>query len=140
MKVPGYPSNREADESTFGSHCAAVWRGQFVDYPASILEVPVVQSGAETNVEEILPLEPQVVLEQHEPERRAGQTAGGERCEGRCQQHDGYRQRVYGHYPDRKADGPGPLPLRFIRVLPGQSCSSFRLDCRVRRAGTALRV
>ena len=39
-----------------------VGRGQYVDYPASILEVPVVQSGAETNIEEILALEPQVVL------------------------------------------------------------------------------
>ena len=41
---------------------AIVGRGQFVDYPASVLEVPVVQSGAETNVEEILALSPQVVL------------------------------------------------------------------------------
>ena len=39
-----------------------VGRGQYVDYPASILEVPVVQSGAETNIEEILALNPQVVL------------------------------------------------------------------------------
>ena len=39
-----------------------VGRGQYVDYPASILEVPVVQSGASTNVEEILALAPQVVL------------------------------------------------------------------------------
>ena len=41
---------------------AIVGRGQYVDYPESVLEVPVVQSGAETNVEEILALEPQVVL------------------------------------------------------------------------------
>jgi iron complex transport system substrate-binding protein len=41
---------------------AIVGRGQYVDYPASVQEVPVVQSGAETNVEEILALEPQVVL------------------------------------------------------------------------------
>ncbi len=41
---------------------AIVGRGQYVDYPASVLEVPVVQSGAETNVEEILALDPQVVL------------------------------------------------------------------------------
>ena len=39
-----------------------VGRGQYVDYPASILEVPVVQSGAETNIEEILALNPQVIL------------------------------------------------------------------------------
>jgi len=45
-----------------GCESAIVGRGQYVDYPASILEVPMVQSGAETNVEEILALEPQVVL------------------------------------------------------------------------------
>ena len=45
-----------------GCEAAIVGRGQYVDYPASILEVPVVQSGAETNVEEILALQPQVVL------------------------------------------------------------------------------
>ncbi len=45
-----------------GCEDAIVGRGQYVDYPASVLEVPVVQSGAETNVEEILALQPQVVL------------------------------------------------------------------------------
>ncbi len=45
-----------------GCEDTIVGRGQYVDYPASILEVPVVQSGAETNVEEILALNPQVVL------------------------------------------------------------------------------
>ena len=45
-----------------GCEDAIVGRGQYVDYPASILDVPVVQSGAETNVEEILALQPQVVL------------------------------------------------------------------------------
>ena len=45
-----------------GCEDAIVGRGQYVDYPASVLEVPVVQSGAETNVEEILALNPQVVL------------------------------------------------------------------------------
>ncbi len=45
-----------------GCEEAIVGRGQYVDYPASILEVPVVQTGAETNVEEILALQPQVVL------------------------------------------------------------------------------
>ena len=39
-----------------------VGRGQYVDYPASVLEVPVVQSGENTNIEEILALNPQVVL------------------------------------------------------------------------------
>ena len=41
---------------------AIVGRGQYVDYPADVLDAPVVQSGAETNVEEILALNPQVVL------------------------------------------------------------------------------
>ena len=45
-----------------GCEDTIVGRGQYVDYPASILEVPVVQSGAETNIEEILALNPQVVL------------------------------------------------------------------------------
>ncbi len=39
-----------------------VGRGAYCDYPESILSVPVVQSGAETNIEEILALDPQVVL------------------------------------------------------------------------------
>ncbi len=45
-----------------GCEEAIVGRGQYVDYPASVLELPVVQSGAETNVEEILALAPQLVL------------------------------------------------------------------------------
>ena len=36
--------------------------GQYCDYPASIVGLPVVQSGQETNIEEILALNPQVVL------------------------------------------------------------------------------
>ena len=39
-----------------------VGRGKYCDYPESILSVPIVQSGADTNIEEILALEPQVVL------------------------------------------------------------------------------
>ena len=39
-----------------GCEDAIVGRGQYVDYPASILEVPVVQSGENTNIEEILAL------------------------------------------------------------------------------------
>ncbi len=36
--------------------------GAYCDYPASITSLPVVQSGAETNIEEILALNPQVVF------------------------------------------------------------------------------
>ena len=39
-----------------------VGRGTYCDYPESILAVPVVESGAETNVEQIIALGPQVVL------------------------------------------------------------------------------
>lgn len=39
-----------------------VGRGLYCDYPASIQELPAVQSGANTNLEEILALNPQVVI------------------------------------------------------------------------------
>ena len=45
-----------------GCEDALVGRGLYCDYPESILDVPVVQSGADTNLEEILALEPQLVL------------------------------------------------------------------------------
>ena len=39
-----------------------VGRGEYCDWPAEVLDKPVVKSGAETNLEEILALEPQVVI------------------------------------------------------------------------------
>ncbi len=45
-----------------GCEDALVGRGQYCDYPESILGLPVVQSGENTNIEEILALNPQVVL------------------------------------------------------------------------------
>ena len=45
-----------------GCEDALVGVGQYCDYPASIADLPVVQSGQETNIEEILALNPQVVL------------------------------------------------------------------------------
>ncbi len=39
-----------------------VGRGEFCDYPAEVLELPAVQSGAETNLEQIIDLKPQVLL------------------------------------------------------------------------------
>ena len=39
-----------------------VGRGEDCDYPAEVLDKPVVKSGAETNLEEILALEPNVVI------------------------------------------------------------------------------
>ena len=45
-----------------GCEDALVGRGKYCDYPASVLELPAVQSGANTNLEEILALSPQVVV------------------------------------------------------------------------------
>jgi len=45
-----------------GCEDALVGCGQYCDYPPSVSELPVVQSGADINVEEILMLEPQVVF------------------------------------------------------------------------------
>ena len=39
-----------------------VGRGEYCDWPTEVLDKPVVKSGAETNLEEILALEPDVVL------------------------------------------------------------------------------
>jgi len=39
-----------------------VGRGEYCDYPAEVNEIPVVQSGAQTNVEQIIALQPQVVI------------------------------------------------------------------------------
>ena len=45
-----------------GCEEALVGVGAYCDYPASIASLPVVQSGNETNIEEILALNPQVVF------------------------------------------------------------------------------
>ena len=45
-----------------GCEDALVGRGEYCDYPASVLDKPSVQSGYETNIEQIMALEPQVVL------------------------------------------------------------------------------
>ena len=39
-----------------------VGRGEYCDYPAEVFDVPSVQSGYETNIEQIIALEPQVLL------------------------------------------------------------------------------
>jgi iron complex transport system substrate-binding protein len=39
-----------------------VGRGEYCDYPAEVLDVPAVQSGMETNLEQIIALEPQVLI------------------------------------------------------------------------------
>lgn len=45
-----------------GGGDALVGRGEYCDYPAEVLEVPSVQSGYDTNIEQIIALEPQVLL------------------------------------------------------------------------------
>ena len=45
-----------------GCEDALVGRGEYCDYPASVLDKPSVQSGYNTNIEEIIALQPQVVL------------------------------------------------------------------------------
>lgn len=39
-----------------------VGRGEYCDYPAEVLQVPSVQSGTETNIEQIIALKPQVLV------------------------------------------------------------------------------
>lgn len=45
-----------------GAGDTLVGRGKYCDYPAEVLEVPAVESGADTNLEEIIALEPDVLL------------------------------------------------------------------------------
>lgn len=45
-----------------GAGATVVGRGEYCDYPAEVADVPSVQSGAETNIEQIVALQPQVVL------------------------------------------------------------------------------
>ena len=45
-----------------GAGGTLVGRGAYCDYPAEVLEIPSVESGYETNLEQIIALEPQLVL------------------------------------------------------------------------------
>ena len=45
-----------------GAGSLLVGRGEYCDYPAEVLEAPAVQSGMETNIEQIIALAPQVLL------------------------------------------------------------------------------
>ncbi|MCH5339880.1 MAG: ABC transporter substrate-binding protein [Acetatifactor sp.] len=45
-----------------GAGDTLVGRGTYCDYPAEVLNIPTVDSGSETNIEQILALEPQVLL------------------------------------------------------------------------------
>ena len=48
--------------SALGAGDTLVGRGEYCDYPAAVLDVPSVQSGSETNLEQIIALKPQVLL------------------------------------------------------------------------------
>ena len=39
-----------------------VGRGKYCDYPAEVTEIPAVESGSDTNIEQIIELQPQVLL------------------------------------------------------------------------------
>ena len=45
-----------------GAGDALVGRGEYCDYPEEVLDAPVVQSGYDTNIEQIIELDPQVVI------------------------------------------------------------------------------
>lgn len=45
-----------------GAGDTLVGRGEYCDYPAEVVNVPAVQSGSETNIEQIIALSPQVVI------------------------------------------------------------------------------
>lgn len=45
-----------------GAGDTVIGRGEYCDYPAEVLDVAVVNSGTETNIEQVLALAPQVVL------------------------------------------------------------------------------
>ncbi|MCE5343383.1 MAG: ABC transporter substrate-binding protein [Eubacteriales bacterium] len=48
--------------NALGAGGTLVGRGEYCDYPASVLDVPAVQSGMETNLEQIIALKPQLLL------------------------------------------------------------------------------
>ncbi|HHV42653.1 MAG TPA: ABC transporter substrate-binding protein [Clostridiaceae bacterium] len=45
-----------------GAGDTLVGRGEYCDYPAEVLDIPSVESGSNTNIEQIIALEPQVLL------------------------------------------------------------------------------
>lgn len=45
-----------------GAGDTLVGRGEYCDYPAEVNDLPAVKSGSETNIEEIIALQPQVVI------------------------------------------------------------------------------
>lgn len=66
--------------AALGCMDALVGRGEYCDYPAEVLDIPAVQSGSETNIEQILALEPQILfmssMAQTEEQVRSLENAG----------------------------------------------------------------
>ena len=54
-----------------------VGRGKYCDYPAEVTEIPAVESGCDTNIEQIVELAAGPAHGNHVPDRRAGPAAGG---------------------------------------------------------------
>lgn len=87
-----------------------VGRGTYCDYPQAALEVPVVNSGEQTNLEEIVALEPQVVLmstmAQTAEQVQALKKAGIEVLETDAHDIEGVYQaiRMIGQVVDRQAE------------------------------------
>ncbi len=63
-----------------GAASSVVGRGEYCDYPAEVLDITPVQSGSETNLEQIIALEPDVLLmsamDQSEEQTKALEEAG----------------------------------------------------------------
>jgi len=63
-----------------GAGDTVVGRGEYCDYPAEVLDITAVQSGSDTNIEQIIALEPQVVImstmDQSDEQIRAIESAG----------------------------------------------------------------
>lgn len=47
---------------TIGAGDLLVGRGKYCDYPAEVLDIPAVESGSDTNIEQIVELQPQVLI------------------------------------------------------------------------------
>jgi iron complex transport system substrate-binding protein len=45
-----------------GAGASVVGRGEYCDWPIEVLDIPVVQSGADTNIEQIIALQPDLVI------------------------------------------------------------------------------
>ena len=61
-KIVALPASDVEIIYALGAGDLLVGRGEYCDYPAEALEKPMVKSGSETNLEEILALEPDVVI------------------------------------------------------------------------------